>query len=70
MNRNLATSLASVVLYEEEIRRGEIFALEKVKLASQLEEQRTRMQTMAEVAPVGMIYIDSNGFMLEANNKW
>lgn len=70
LNRQLATSLASVVLSEEEIRKGEISAMEQVKLAAQVEEQQVRIRTMAEVAPVGMFYIDSNGLMLEANNTW
>lgn len=70
LNRQLATSLASIVLSEEEVRKGEISAMEQVKLAAELEQQQARIRTMAQVAPVGMFYIDSNGLMLEANNTW
>ncbi|RDW80496.1 hypothetical protein BP5796_05194 [Coleophoma crateriformis] len=72
--RQLATSLASVTLFEEEIRRGttaaEAAALERLKLSEELAVQRSRLQRMAEVSPVGMFSIDPQGLLLEANDRW
>jgi len=74
IDRQLATSLASVSLLENEIRRGltaaEAAALERSRLSEELAVQRSRLQRMAEVSPVGMFSIDVDGVLLEANDRW
>ncbi|KAG9237820.1 aerobic respiration control sensor protein arcB [Amylocarpus encephaloides] len=74
LDRQLATSLASVTLFEAEIQRGlnaaEAAAQERSRLSRELELQRTRMQRMAEMSAVGMFSIDPQGSILEANDTW
>lgn len=63
LNRQMATSLASVILFEEETRRGQT-------LSEQLAMQTLRMQRMTELSPVGMYYIDEHGVLVEANDRY
>jgi PAS domain S-box-containing protein len=74
LNRQLATSLASIILFEEEIRRGataaEAATLERERLSEQLAVQTYRLQRMVEHSPVGMFYINPEGSVLEANDRW
>lgn len=74
LNRQLATSLASIILFEEEIRRGktaaEAAAMEQEHLTEQLAVQTKRLQRMTELSPVGLFYIDAEGLLLEANDRW
>ena len=70
--RQLATSIASVVLFEEEIKKGEIAAQlaaqDRIDLNNQLVartqeavEAENKFTRMAELAPVGMFIGDSDG---------
>ncbi|OQO11760.1 hypothetical protein B0A48_03487 [Cryoendolithus antarcticus] len=79
--RQLATSLASVVLFEEEIRRGQkaakLAALDRIELSEQLAartqeaiESETKFTRMAEFAPVGMFIASSDGKITFANDAW
>lgn len=79
--RQLATSLASVVLFEEEIRRGQkaakLAALDRIELSEQLAartqeaiESETKFTRMAEFAPVGMFIADHSGRITFANDTW
>ncbi|KAH9818147.1 Motif C-terminal to PAS motifs [Teratosphaeria destructans] len=81
LSRQLATSLASVVLFEEEIRRGQkaakLAALERIELSEQLAhrtqeaiESETKFTRMAEFAPVGMFIADQTGRITFANDAW
>jgi PAS domain S-box-containing protein len=74
LDRQLATSLASVTLFEAEIQRGveaaQVAAAERSRLSRELEVQRTRLQRMAEISAVGMFSIDPEGHILEANDRW
>lgn len=81
LSRQLATSLASVVLFEEEIRRGQraakLAALDRIELSEQLaartqeaKESETKFTRMAEFAPVGMFIADSDGNITFANDTW
>jgi signal transduction histidine kinase len=81
LSRQLATSLASVVLFEEEIRRGQkaakLAALERIELSEQLAsrtqeaiESETKFTRMAEFAPVGMFIADHTGKITFANDTW
>ena len=65
LTRQLATSMASAMLFEEEIRRGQraahLAALDRQELSKQLDlrtqeaiESETKFTRMAEFAPVGM----------------
>ena len=79
--RQLATSMASVVLFEEEIQRGQraakLAALDRIELSEQLAartqeavESETKFTHMAEFAPVGMFIADSDGRMTYCNDAF
>ena len=81
LSRQLATSLASVALFEEEIRRGQraakLAALDRIELSEQLAartleavESETKFTRMAELAPVGMFIADRQGRMIFTNNTF
>ncbi|KAK4137041.1 hypothetical protein BT67DRAFT_454716 [Trichocladium antarcticum] len=81
LTQKLATTLASVVLLEEEARRG-LNAAEQAaydqamlqeKLAMQTKEANESMQmfeTVAEFVPVGMCFGDPEGYITFANDAW
>lgn len=81
LSRQLATSMASVVLFEDEIRRGQraaqLAALDRQELSKQLDlrtqeavESETRFTRMAELAPVGMFIADESGKVTYSNDTW
>lgn len=74
LNRQLATSLASVMLFEDELHRSqnaaEVAVAQQEELTQQLAIQTSRLRRMAELSPLGMFYIDPSGAMLEANDRW
>ncbi|KAI9824621.1 MAG: hypothetical protein M1832_001711 [Thelocarpon impressellum] len=81
LSRQLATSMASVVLFEEEIKRGQraaqLAAKDKIELSEQLAartqeavESDTRFTRMAELAPVGIFMADSQGHVTFFNDAW
>ncbi|KAI1150122.1 histidine kinase [Nemania diffusa] len=81
LSRQLATSLASVVLFEEEIRRGQRAAQmalrDRQELTEQLhirtrevEESELKFTRMAEFAPVGMFIADHQGYITYSNDMW
>ena len=74
LNKQLAMSLASATLLEEELRRGataaEAAAQERSRLSEELAVQRSRLQRVAEVSPVGMFSYTPSGLILEANDTW
>ncbi|KAK2030198.1 hsp90-like protein [Colletotrichum zoysiae] len=81
LSRQLATSMASVVLFEEEIRRGQraarLAALDRQELQMEL-YQRTqeaveseyKFTRMAEFAPVGIFIANDKGLINFANDMW
>ncbi|KAI5467336.1 hypothetical protein BGZ63DRAFT_23770 [Mariannaea sp. PMI_226] len=81
LSRQLATSMASVVLFEEEIKRGQraarLAALDRQELSIQLHlrtqeavESEYRFTRMAEFAPVGMFIADYAGKINYCNDMW
>lgn len=81
LSRQLATSMASVVLFEEEIARGRraarLAALDRIDLSEQLAartqekvESETRFTRMAELAPVGIFIADKTGRISYCNDMW
>lgn len=74
LNRQLATSLASVMLFEDELRRNQnaiiAAALEQEQLNEQLTVQTNRLQRMTALSPLGMFYINPEGLILEANDRY
>ncbi|KAH8813261.1 hypothetical protein F5884DRAFT_671834 [Xylogone sp. PMI_703] len=81
LSRQIATSMASVVLYEEEIRRGQraaqLAALDRKELSKQLDlrtqeklESEMKFSRMAEFAPVGMFIANSSGEITYSNDTW
>lgn len=81
LSRQIATSIASVLLFEEEIRRGqraaELAAQDRMELSNQLAartrqafESEKKFTRMAEFAPVGMFIADSRGEIIYCNDTW
>jgi PAS domain S-box-containing protein len=81
LSRQLATSMASVVLFEDEIKRGQraarLAALDRQELSKQLDlrtqeafESETKFTRMAEFAPVGMFIASSVGQITYSNDTW
>ena len=81
LSRQLATAMASVVLFEEEIARGRkaarLAAQDRIELSEQLAartqevvESETKFTRMAEFAPVGIFIADSMGKITYLNDKW
>ncbi|KAM5355443.1 hypothetical protein ACJ41O_002089 [Fusarium nematophilum] len=81
LSRQLATSMASVVLFEEEIKRGQraarLAALDRQELSMQLYlrtqeavESEYRFTRMAEFAPVGMFIANYAGKINYCNDMW
>ncbi|KAH7634237.1 putative histidine kinase group protein [Sordaria sp. MPI-SDFR-AT-0083] len=81
LSRQLATSMASVVLFEEEIKRGQraarLAALDRQQLSMQLHlrtqeavESEYRFARMAELGPVGLFIADSHGRINYCNEMW
>lgn len=79
--RQLTTSVASVVLFEEEIARGrraaQLAALDRNELSEQLAirtqeavESETKFTRMAEFAPVGIFIADNEGRITYCNDTW
>ncbi|KAH6609340.1 histidine kinase [Trichoderma cornu-damae] len=81
LSRQLATSMASALLFEEEIRRGQraahLAALDRQELSKQLwqrtqeaNELEYKFTRMAEFAPVGMFIADQRGHINYCNDMW
>ncbi|KAJ0153408.1 Sterol 24-C-methyltransferase erg-4, partial [Fusarium oxysporum f. sp. albedinis] len=74
LNNQLATSLASTILFEDETRRGrdaaEAAALEKEELTQQLNLQASRLRRMTELSPLGMFLTSPEGTLREANDRF
>jgi PAS domain S-box-containing protein len=74
LNRQLANSLASFLLFEEEVRRNrnaaEVATLQREHLSQQLEVQASRMRRMTELSPLGMYLFTCDGILLEANERY
>ena len=81
LSRQLETSMASVVLFEEEIARGRraarLAALDRIELSEQLAartqeavESETRFSRMAELVPVGIFIADKGGQITYCNDMW
>ena len=81
LSRQLATTMASVMLFVEEINKGKRAAkraaADKIQLAAQLADQRQQAQEsearfarMAEVAPVGIFIANPHGQLTYSNDTW
>jgi PAS domain S-box-containing protein len=74
LNRQLATSLASVLLFEDEVRKSraaaETATQQREQLSKQLELQTSRMRRMTELSPLGMYLFDPDGALVEANDRY
>lgn len=81
LSRQLATSLASVVLFEEEIRKGQkaakLAAIDRMELSEQLaqrtqeaKDSETRFTRMAEFSPAGLFIANSEGQIIYCNDTW
>jgi PAS domain-containing protein len=74
LNRQLATSLASFLLLEEEIREtrneADAAALQRERLSQELQLQNSRMQRMTMLSPLGMYLFSPEGILLEANERY
>lgn len=74
LNRQLATSLASVMLFEDEMKRSrnaaELAQTQREQLSRELALQTSRMRRMTELSPLGMYLFSPEGMLLEANDRY
>ncbi|KAF3009845.1 hypothetical protein E8E13_010470 [Curvularia kusanoi] len=74
LNRQLATSLASVMLFEDEMKRSrnaaELAQVQREQLSRELALQTSRMRRMTELSPLGMYFFSPEGMLLEANERY
>lgn len=81
LSRQLATSMASVVLFEEEIAKGQrearLAAIDRIQLSEELAarteevaESETKFTRLAECAPVGIFIANSQGQITYCNDMW
>ncbi|KAM0327074.1 hypothetical protein ACHAQA_006199 [Verticillium albo-atrum] len=74
LNRQMATSLASFMLYEDEVKKSrdlaEAAALEQENLTQQLQLQTSRMRRMTELSPLGMYLVSPDGVLREGNDRY
>lgn len=81
LSRQIAASMASVVLFEEEIAKGrraaQLAAIDRTELSAQLAartqeavESETKFTRMAALAPVGIFIADSQGYITFCNDTW
>lgn len=81
LSRQLATSMASVVLFEEEIAKGQreakLAAIDRIQLSVELAarteeaaESETKFTRLAEFAPVGIFIANSHGRVTYCNDMW
>lgn len=74
LNRALTTSLASILLFEDEMRRSrdaaEAAIIEQEKLSQALALQTDRLSRMTELSPLGMFLVTPEGIMREANDRF
>lgn len=81
LSRQLATSMASVVLFEEEIAKGQrearLAAIDRIQLSEELAarteeaaESETKFTRLAEFVPVGIFIANSQGQITYCNDMW
>ncbi|KAJ4322981.1 hypothetical protein N0V94_002136 [Neodidymelliopsis sp. IMI 364377] len=74
LNRQLATSLASVMLFEDEMKRSrnaaETAQVQREQLSRELALQTSRMRRMTELSPLGMYLFSPEGLLLEGNERY
>lgn len=81
LSRQMATSIASVVLAEEELKRtraaAQLATQDRIRLSEQLavtkqeaEASEVRFRRMTEMSPMAMFHFDELGNILYANSKW
>jgi PAS domain-containing protein len=81
LSRQMGTSIASVVLAEEEIKRSKIAAelatQDRIRLSQQLavtqqeaKDTEARFRRMTELSPMAMFHFDELGNVLWANDMW
>jgi PAS domain S-box-containing protein len=74
LNRQLATSLASVMLFEDEMKRSrnaaELAQVQREQLSKELALQTSRMRRMTELSPLGMYLFNPEGMLLEGNERF
>lgn len=81
LSRQMGTSIASVVLAEEEIKRSKIAAelatQDRIRLSQQLavtqqeaKDTEARFRRMTELSPMAMFHFDELGNVLWANERW
>ncbi|KAH6625245.1 hypothetical protein C7974DRAFT_312570 [Boeremia exigua] len=74
LNRQLATTLASVILFEDEMKRSrnaaELAHIQREQLSRELALQTSRMRRMTELSPLGMYLYSPEGLLLEGNDRY
>lgn len=70
LTSQLATAMASAVLFEDEMRTSRIALSDRDKLSEKALEAEQRFQRMADLAPVAMFHFDEAGMPIYCNDMW
>ncbi|KAJ4416460.1 hypothetical protein N0V82_006725 [Gnomoniopsis sp. IMI 355080] len=66
----LATAMASAVLFDDEARTRRMALSDRDKLSEKALEAEQRFRRMADLAPVGMFHFDETGMAIYCNDMW
>lgn len=70
LTSQLATAMASAVLFEDETRTRRTALSDRDKLSEKAQEAEQRFQRMADLAPVAMFHFDETGMPIYCNDMW
>lgn len=70
LTSQLATAMASAVLFEDETRTSRLALSDRDKLSEKALEAEQRFQRMADLAPVAMFHFDETGMPIYCNDMW
>ncbi|KAJ4390769.1 hypothetical protein N0V93_004367 [Gnomoniopsis smithogilvyi] len=70
LTSQLATAMASAVLFEDEARTRRTALSDRDKLSEKALEAEQRFQRMADLAPVAMFHFDETGMPIYCNDMW
>lgn len=70
LTSQLATAMASAVLFEDETRTRRMALSDRDKLSEKALEAEKRFRRMADLAPVAMFHFDETGMPIYCNDMW
>lgn len=70
LTRQLSATMASAVLFQDEIRTSRTALSDRDKLSEKAQEAEQRFRRMADMAPVAMFHFDETGMPIYCNDMW